>query len=288
VRNKLTSGFAGAAFCLAASGLAFAADMPLKAPPPPPAPVWSWTGFYVGGELGGEWADTTWTTTSFIVPNTPTFVDASSPRNFDPSSVRAGGYVGYNWQLASQWVAGVEADLAYANRTVTTAGIPGCSIGCEFPSGPGVDTSSVKMGWDAGIRAGLGYLVTPNLLAYGTGGVAWQDIQTSATCQYSDADPLCFGFPGNPFKTVTNKVIRTGGTIGGGLETRVSGNWLVRGEYRYSYFGTWSNQFNLSIPGEPGFGEPSTVNSHLKISTQIATFGFAYKFDSPSAVVARY
>jgi outer membrane immunogenic protein len=98
-----------------------------------------------------------------------------------------------------------------------------------------VDTSSVKMGWDAGIRARLGYLVTPNLLAYGTGGVAWQDIQTSATCQHSDADPLCFGFPGNPFKTVTNKVTRTGGTIGGGLETRVSGNWLVRGEYRYSY-----------------------------------------------------
>jgi outer membrane immunogenic protein len=45
MHNKLISGLAGAAFSFAASGLAFAADMPVKAPPaPPPTPVYNWTG----------------------------------------------------------------------------------------------------------------------------------------------------------------------------------------------------------------------------------------------------
>jgi outer membrane immunogenic protein len=34
---------------------AFAADMAVKAPPPPPAPVFSWTGWYVGGNVGYSW-----------------------------------------------------------------------------------------------------------------------------------------------------------------------------------------------------------------------------------------
>ena len=53
MRNKLISSLAGAAFSFAGSGLALAADMAVKAPPPPPpAPVYSWTGWYVGGNVG--------------------------------------------------------------------------------------------------------------------------------------------------------------------------------------------------------------------------------------------
>jgi outer membrane immunogenic protein len=86
---------------------ALAADMSVKVPRPLPAiPVPNWTGFYLGGALGGKWGDTTWTT---------------------------------------------------ASDDATAAGIPGCTIQC-FPGapGPGVDVSSVKMGWDASIRARLG------------------------------------------------------------------------------------------------------------------------------------
>src|ERR1700730_12196140 len=84
---------------------AFAADMAVKVPPLPPLAAPNWTGFYIGGALGGKWANTTWTTTSTSdLPGT--IVDVSSPRNFDPSGLRAGGYAGYNWQIAA-WVVGL-------------------------------------------------------------------------------------------------------------------------------------------------------------------------------------
>jgi outer membrane immunogenic protein len=201
-------------------------------------------------------------------------LDASSPRNFDISSVRTGGYLGYDWQFAPQWVGGIEVDWAYANKDVTTAGVPGCAINCFGAPGPGVDKSSVKMGWDASARARLGYLVTPNLLAYGTGGIAWQRMQTSATCQFSLPDPICFAIAGTPFSTVTNSTTRTGWTLGGGLDARIGGNWLLRGEYRYSYFGTWNQTLNLTAPGAAN----ATIGYQVKTATQIGTLGIAYQF----------
>ncbi|SRR6266581_4853313 len=260
-----------------------------KVPVVAPPLAYSWTGFYVGGELGAKWMNTTWTATSLqdISAGKPT-VDASSPRDYNPSGVRAGGYVGYNWQFAPRWVGGVEFDIAYADRTVTAPGLPGCTIQCitGFP-GPGVDVSSVRMGWDASARARLGYLVTPELLLYGTGGVAWQDVKTSGTCQHSVPDPFCLFLPGNPFVTATNSVVRTGWTVGGGLEAKIYGNWFLRGEYRFSDFGTRNEVFNFNLPGEAHGTD--TYRYRLRVTDQIATVGLAYKFDWGKApVVAEY
>jgi outer membrane immunogenic protein len=130
------------------------------------------------------------------------------------------------------------------------------------------------MGWDASARGRLGYLLSPNLLAYGTGGFAWQNIKTSVACQNSLGDPLCFATAGSPFESASNSVTRPGWTIGSGVDARISGNWILRAEYRYSYFGTWNNQASLSNPGTT----PTIVGYQLKISTQIATIGLAYKF----------
>lgn len=269
---------------LAISQPAWAADLPVKAPPPPPAPVFSWTGFYVGGELGEKWSNTTWTTTALIQsPNPGQAVDASSPTFFDPAGTRAGGYVGYNWQLAPQWVTGIEGDIAWADKTATTAGIPGCALpvanscigtsGAFASPGPGRDSSSVTLGWDASLRARLGFLVTPQVLLYGTGGVAWQQLKDSATCRHTNADPLCFEAAGSPFATATNSTVRTGWTVGGGAEAVVYGNWLVRGEYRFADFGTWSNALNLSVPGAINI-----VQLNLKAVTHTVSIGLAYKF----------
>jgi outer membrane immunogenic protein len=135
------------------------------------------------------------------------------------------------------------------------------------------------MGWE---RAGAARISgVAGLLVYGTGGVAWQNIGTSVTCQFAFADPICAIAPGTPSVTVSNSTTLTGGTIGGGIETKISTNWILRGEYRYSDFGTFSTQANLNAAGEP-----TIVAYQLHLKTQIATIGIAYKFGGP--VVAKY
>jgi outer membrane immunogenic protein len=252
---------------------ALAADMAVKAPLAPPAPVSSWTGFYVGAELGVKREHATWATTSVIDAGTVITTDASSPRSYDASGVRGGIYLGYNRQFASRWVGGVEFDWADARKTTNAAGIPGCSILCLGAPGPVADSSSVTMGWDASARARLGYLLTPDLLLYGTGGAAWQRVESSATCQFSGPDPLCPGIAGTPFATASISATRTGWTIGSGIDARISEHWILRGEYRYAAFGTWNVQTALSAGGLT-----TNLGYQLKINTQLATLGIAYKF----------
>ena len=193
---------------------------------------------------------------------------------------RAGAYAGYDWQVAD-WVLGLEADLAWADSSASAAGIPGCAVLCTlgFP-GPGIDVASVRMGRDASARARLGYLMAPDLLAYAAGGVAWQSIETSGTCQHSLADPQCTSAPGSPLDTQTNSKTFTGWTIGGGLE-KMYGSWIVRGEYRFSRFGTANGVLNFAAAGVP----PGTDTSRygLSLDTHVVTFGLAYKLGGPVA-----
>src|ERR1700746_1877462 len=95
---------------------AFAADMAVKAPPSAPAPVYSWTGFYVGGNVGVSWgrAVTDFNAAPVILDTNaglisiPGFVGSSQA---DPIGIIGGGQIGYNWQFSPTWVAGLEADI---------------------------------------------------------------------------------------------------------------------------------------------------------------------------------
>jgi len=60
--------FFGAVLAVAFSQIAFAADLPTKAPLAPVVTPPNWTGLYIGGSVGGRWADTTWTTTAIGDP----------------------------------------------------------------------------------------------------------------------------------------------------------------------------------------------------------------------------
>jgi outer membrane immunogenic protein len=168
--TKLISSLAGAAFSFAASGLAIAADMAVKAPPtPPPAPVYSWTGFYVGVNAGGAWGFSNFSTDpgcppatsnstfcnqppSPFAPNGPAVAAAGTGR-FTPASFIGGGQVGYNWQ-AGFVVVGVEGDFDYLHlrASSTVSGLfPVPFLGTSFTVNNAIETT-----WLATVRGRLG------------------------------------------------------------------------------------------------------------------------------------
>src|SRR5712691_3751917 len=280
---------------------ASAADLPLIAPiraKAPPVAVYDWAGPYFGFELGGKTADVTWTATTLRNSTPPLCcggvnapIDASSPRTFEPWGFRVGGYAGYNWQYQAI-VFGVEGDFAWADRQKSATGLPGCGAlpnGCVLNFvglGANSDSSSVTMRWDASLRARVGYLVAPNVLLYGTGGVAWQNFQSGGICAPVQVSAYCVAFLNGPQpspNSITNSTTRAGWTIGSGLEARIYGNWLFRAEYRYADFGTW----NEVLPfGATAVGN-NTYKYQLSARTQTVTFGLAYKFDWGSPVIAK-
>jgi outer membrane immunogenic protein len=140
---------------LFAGSSAYAADMPVKAPPAPyiPAPVWNWTGFYIGVNLGGTWANT----------NSENFTG-------DMSGVVGGGQVGYNWQV-NNVLLGVEGDF---NGTSLR------NSNDVFVPGVGAFSTEAKLPWFATARGRLGWVNGP-WLVYATGGAAWVNFEANIT-----------------------------------------------------------------------------------------------------------
>jgi outer membrane immunogenic protein len=250
-----------AAILLAAVVRASAADMPAYTKAPVAGPS-DWTGFfYAGASLGGRWSDADWTTTAvgpaFGAPPANSAITAAT--SFDSSTVRAGGYFGYLRRVAPAWVVGLEGDIAWGDSNKTVAGIPGASAAL------GLDSASVKEGWDASLRGRLGFLVTPTVLLYGTGGAAWQNLTTSANCA---------GVPGSACSTALSEQIswtKAGWTAGGGAEAKLWRNWLGRVEYRYADYGTIGHLFFAGAPANQ-----VAVTEALK--THSLLFGLAYEF----------
>ena len=115
--------------------IAAAADLPRKAPPPavPPAPVYNWTGWYVGLNAGGHWGNNTVDSVGVSSFADPSFLSgstdiANSLARLSTYSLGGhnngfigGGQIGYNWQFG-KWLAGLEADiqgLTHSSDTTT-------------------------------------------------------------------------------------------------------------------------------------------------------------------------
>jgi outer membrane immunogenic protein len=134
-----------------------AADLPVKAPPPPPAPVYSWTGCYLG--INGGWAQAE-TRVSFAG------VDDFS-RSADGGAF--GGQIGCDYQFASSnWVIGIQALFDGTN-------IDADRLSVRFPN----TAFHAEVEWFGTISARLGYAITPQFLLYGK--VGWGTYETSLT-----------------------------------------------------------------------------------------------------------
>jgi opacity protein-like surface antigen len=256
-----------------------ASKMPAKAAP---AALFNWTGVYLGGAIADRTSVASWQTTAIgdgaggLAAPDPTTAQAS----FFSSNAQARLYSGYNWQFSPKFVAGVEGDIGNGDSRMRVGGIPGTygnginastiAVGIEAQ---GVDSAKVKMGWDGTIRAKLGMLITPTILFYGTGGVAFQQVSVNATCDGSD-NSWCAAARNQTFSSV-----RAGWTAGLGIEGVVTGNWIGKFEARYADFGRYNNTFFA--------GTGDDVVTSVRVQTFTALAGVSYKF-GPGTVVAKY
>lgn len=158
---------------------AFAADMPVKAPPAPQPPVWSWTGFYIGVDGGYGWNQRTGDSVCINPAGAVFGTGCTSPTGpmMRPAGGLVGGEAGYNYQ-SGFFVSGVEADLQWS-------GIRGS--GTTLLSNPAFVgpvasySATSNMNWFGTTRARIGILPNERLLVYVTGGAIYGDESATAT-----------------------------------------------------------------------------------------------------------
>jgi outer membrane immunogenic protein len=271
--RKLLLASAGA---LALAGSAVAADLPSRAPPPvyvPPVPIFTWTGVYVGGQIGYGWGQQH---TNFG----DNFGDYTA-FSYNASGVIGGAHVGYNLQL-NQFVIGLEGDVDGTSMKKSYTGFVPFGTNLGFAPYAGVGNFNVNHSVEGSIRGRLGY-AWDRVLVYATGGVAIGAFNGSACANFA-ATTVFDGFGGCTSSSST----RVGWTVGGGLEYAVTNNWSVRAEYRYSDFGRatqFANSWTNPVLGDLG----GFVNRHFQENR--VQVGFSYKFDvapPPVPVVAKY
>lgn len=235
-----------------------------------PVEVRNWTGLYLGASAGLRREDHTWTTNAFLGPPAGPIGQWPNSQDFNDTGARVGGFLGYNLQIAPKFVVGVEGDFAWGStKTSTNYVIPGAGFGI-FPVGSLApnDTSTFKTEWDASLRGRVGALITPDTLAYLTGGVSWQRVKATATC---DATTFFPGICVLDSRSDTQSKTLTGWTLGAGLESVIAGAWTGRIEYRYAQY----NDFNaLLIPTNCCDGNLDTT---ISLSTHTFIAGIAYK-----------
>jgi outer membrane immunogenic protein len=237
------------AVLMAATGAALAADLPSRRPPPVfvPPPLFTWTGVYLGGDIGYAWGSDRINVLGF---------DAISA---SPQGVVGGGHIGYNYQI-NQFVLGLEGDVSGTNfRNNIIGPFSGTGYGVNIPI-------------EGSVRGRIGY-AWDRTLFYATGGAAFGDIHHD---YYGGTL-----FAASPIPFYSRSKAQVGWTVGAGIEYALNNNWSVRGEYRYTQFGSQSDV----IFGTGAFPR-HTIEEHA------VRVGFSYKFDMyappPPPVVAKY
>ena len=214
---------------------------------PVAAPITDWTGVYLGVSAGGVWGTNEWSSDE---------TSPYRPGSYNTSGWTAGGIVGANIQVRNA-VIGVEFDGNWADVTGSRA------IGTPF-NGLANNLSSIdnKIDWTAHARARLGYSFG-NWLPFIAGGAAIAGVH----------DKLNFIFPtafnGVIYPGYSNSATRAGFTVGGGIDFKVTPNWIVRGEYLYDNFGTTTGRLS-----------PATFNTEVfTLDTHTVRAAIMYKFD---------
>lgn len=274
-------------FATALTQIASAADLPRKAlPTPPPTPVYNWTGFYVGGNVGGAWKSRDVDYSA----NDPLAVLLLGddrvrplPTSFDSSGIIGGVQIGYNWQFSRNWLVGFETDFDWS-------GVKGsASITNTDPGGVSTTTHvDEHIKWFGTVRVRLGYLPLDTLLLYVTGGFAYGKVEhtgnyvNDGTIQITGLPTggfslTCIPGPGAVCFTGSSSDVATGWTVGGGIEYALWQNWRVKAEYLY--ISLESQSVTETALRFAAGTSPASFNANFgRINLNLARAGLSYRF----------
>jgi len=232
---------------------ASAADMAVKARPAPVlAPIYDWTGFYIGANGGWGQNRSCW---NFVDPLGVAFAEGCRER----SGGLAGGQIGYRWQ-ANQWVFGLEAQGDWADLTSTRVSVINPTLSTRAKTdGIGLFTGQIGYAWNAA-------------LLYVKGGAA------VTSNRFSIFDNL------TGIELAAASSTRWGGTVGVGFEYGFAPNWSFGVEYDHLFLGDANNSFSVVDPRIAG-----VLNSRITQDVDMVTARINYRFGGYGApIAARY
>jgi outer membrane immunogenic protein len=282
-----------AAILAASASAAMAADMrmPVKAPPVVDPPI-SWSGFYLGGDLGGSWgrgrSDQTDTTTATSTSTTVTrlFRGTTEIASFQPQApgpfpqttttaattltslgatsgranvngFMAGGQLGWRQQI-NTWVLGLEGDIEGSSErgSFLVCSVAGC------PAGSAIGSADIKLRWLSTLRGTVGFLVHPKILLYGTGGLAIGQLDAS----------YLSGINGGSLTTGSVSTTRVGYSVGAGVEGKIDQHWSVRGQYLFVDLGSFNTNLGAgAATTTTTTGAPVVTTIVSDVTTQATT-----------------
>ncbi|WP_315836134.1 TonB-dependent receptor domain-containing protein [Bradyrhizobium prioriisuperbiae] len=230
-----------------------------------PAAAW-WGGGYVGANAGYGWGRSE-DNTALANASTGNLV-AGGASSFAMNAATVGGQGGYNW-VSGRLLAGLEGDIQYAGKR--TGSTSTCAASVCNPALAPLDASvtsnlSHQLDWVGTLRGRLGTFITPAALAYVTMGVPVGSVAVTGNVAGYDA-------AGNVANAAVNThAIRTGWTIGAGLETKIAEQWSVKLEYLHTDLGS------LRVVPQTPINATVTADFNARLTDDIVRFGVNYKF----------
>ena len=248
-RTVATLAFTATAFSPVLAADLPARPMPTKAPVFSPEPVYSWTGFYVGGNVGWNWTEST------AVDTGPGVFGQVFPIG-DTTTIQRNGFMGgaqagYNYQMG-QFMIGVEADFDWSAANKKQSGaLPGLTFDINF-----------KNNYVSTFGARFGYAMDRVLLYAKAGGAYTQDD---------------FDLSASDGSTFNGRFDRWGWMIGAGVEYAILNNWTLKAEYNYLDFGTKSETLTPNAT-DLVTGTITDDPRDNKLHAHVVKIGFNYLF----------
>jgi outer membrane immunogenic protein len=326
---------------IAIAGSASAADLPSIKSAPAPAPIMTWTGFYAGLNVGAGTGSSpisisglpydTWgqanndfhkvsapTTNPWWNTVTGLIGMNSQSRSISQLGVIGGLQLGYNYQFSNNIVVGAETDFQGSsingNTKINTIGndtlytsLPAAASSRGYAADRNMTQQtniSSSIDWFGTVRGKVGYLITPSIFTYATGGLTYAGVSASTQTNggayvigtTSVGAPVYQGNSPIIGPSVSTSTTLVGWNVGGGAEWMIRQNWSIKAEAFYYNLGNWnlgSNVVGLQTPTTNSQQFPTWISSNstkIGYNGVVARLGVNYHFNfaNIAPVVAKF